>query len=418
MNILVTGSSGFIGSAIVDVLRQRGHVIVTCSHHRGKDPAALRVDYMQDTAESAWRSRLHGIDVVINAVGILRESAHARFAELHHRAPAALFQACQSAGVKRVIQISALGSDETARSAYHLSKKAADDVLRASDLDWVIVQPSLVFGAGSASTKLFLRLASLPVIPLIGRGEHLMQPIHIDDLSMLIAHLVETPQSLRQTLFAVGPEPVTLRDLLLAYRKQLRLKATLTLPIPLSLIRLAAKMGDALKSGALSTETLDMLLRGNTADVAGTRLALKRCPRKLDSFIPAAQADAWRTQTILQWLSPLLIIGIASMWISAGVLSWLFAQTQGLALLAALGLPIQLSVIAFAAACLLDVLLGLATLRPNRGVWAAQLVVIAFYSAALTVAAPQLWADPFGPLVKNLPLAGLILGLMALEKES
>ena len=135
-------------------------------------------------------------------------------------------------------------------------------------------------------------------------------------------------------------------------------------------------MGDALKSGALSTETLDMLLRGNTADVAGTRLALKRCPRKLDSFIPAAQADAWRTQTILQWLSPLLIIGIASMWISAGVLSWIFAQTQGLALLTTLGLPIQLSAIAFAAACLLDVLLGLATLHPNRGVWAAQWIAL------------------------------------------
>ena len=106
------------------------------------------------------------------------------------------------------------------------------------------------------------------------------------------------------------------------------------------------------------------------------------------------------------------------MWILAGILSWFYAEQQGLALLAELGLAPTLAQIVFTGACLLDVGLGIATLRPTRAVWALQLAVIAFYTATLSYVAPLLWMDPFGPLVKNIPLAALIFGLMSLQSES
>lgn len=418
MRILISGATGFIGSALATALARRGHSVVACTHQRRLGGSAINVDYMRDVEETDWLPRLRGIDAVINAVGILRETRTAKFEALHHRAPAALFRACQTAGVGRVIQISALGADAAATSAYHLSKKAADDALRSLDLNWTILQPSVVFGHGGASTAMFLQLASLPVMPLIGQGDQLLQPAHIDDLTALVTRLLEEPLAFRKTVPVVGLKPVTLRQMLTCYRSGMRLGKTLALPTPMPLIRLAAKFGDVTKSGALSTETLAMLLRGNTGDAKAMTDLLGRAPRSLDDFIPATESNLLRTHAVVEWLKPLLLGCLALMWLAAGVVSWLFAQNEGLALLTLLGLPPAGAQAAFAAACLLDVALGIATLKPSRTVWVIQLAVMAFYTAALTCVAPQLWIDPFGALVKNIPLATLILGLMSLEREA
>jgi uncharacterized protein YbjT (DUF2867 family) len=77
--------------------------------------------------------RLTGVDAVINTVGILREGRGRRFA-IHDQVPRALFAACPEAGVRRAIQVSALGADASAASRFHLSKRAADDFLATLDL--------------------------------------------------------------------------------------------------------------------------------------------------------------------------------------------------------------------------------------------------------------------------------------------
>jgi uncharacterized protein YbjT (DUF2867 family) len=424
MRILVTGATGFIGSVIAAALRKHGHDVVVCVHRTGNQrlPSGVEtvaVDYMRDLTAEVWLPRLAGVDVVINAVGILRESAQAGFAELHYLAPLALFQACEQGGVRRVIQISALGADEGAVSRYHRTKRAADEVLRASTLDWTIVQPSVVFGRHGASTRLFLRLASLPVIPLVGRGEQCLQPIHIDDLVALIVNLIERGLAVKQTIVAVGPEVVTMRTMLNHYRKFLGLGKVFMIPVPLALIRLAARVGDVLKSGALSTETLRMLLNGNTGSVQATHAILGYLPRALKDFVPPDEAASLRMRAVWSWIRPALLASIAIMWITAGLVSWAYAQDHGVVLLTKLGLSLDLAESAFIAACGVNVVLGLATLlTPGRILWLVQLAVMGFYTIALSWVAPQLWADPFGALVKNLPLAAVLLGLLAMPAEA
>ena len=424
MRILVTGATGFIGAALITGLLRNGHQVLACVHRISakrlpSNVEVMAVDFMRDTDERTWLPRLAGIDAVINAVGILRETRGASFAELHHLAPQALFRACEIAGVKRVIQISALGADEQAVSHYHRSKKAADDALRACNLDWTIVQPSVVFGSGGASTRLFLRLASMPLIPLVGDGEQRMQPLHIDDLTAFVIQLLERGCAIKQTIAAVGPTPVTMHEMLSTYRTALNLGQARAVKTPLTLMRAVARVGDVIRAGALSTETLNMLLQGNTASAQAITTVLGYAPRPLGDFLAPRNADTQRLYAQWAWLRPLLLMGIATMWLAAGTVSWVYAREEGLALLTKLGLAPEIAMLAFIGACGLNISLGLATLfKPGRWLWLLQLGVIAFYTGALTLAVPGLWLDPFGPLIKNLPIAALLLSLAATEARN
>src|SRR5262245_9739450 len=189
MNVLLTGASGFIGSHLARALRAAEYVVVEARRDVNAGTASVRVDFSRDLSVRDWLPKLVGIDAVINAVGILREHGTQTFESIHKRAPEALFTACVAAGVRRIVQISALGTDRGV-TRYVLSKRAADDYLATLPLEWTIVRPALVFGPGGSSTRLFGRLARLPIVLLPGRGEQRVQPLHIDDFTEAMVHLL------------------------------------------------------------------------------------------------------------------------------------------------------------------------------------------------------------------------------------
>lgn len=423
MNILVLGASGFLGRHLTRALRDRGYRVIAGSRtHPQAPPPALefrQVDVGRALDAHDWLPVLQGIDVVVNAVGIFRESGGQRFDQLHDAGPRALFDACVRAGVRRVVQVSALGADADAQSAYHLSKRAADEHLLALPLDAVVVQPSLIYGAGGTSATLFGMLASLPLVPEPALGAARVQPIHVDDVTAAIVALVEAPSLPARRLALVGPRALSWREFMEGLRSTLGLPRGRYLPIPASWAAAMARVGDRWPGALLDTEAWRMLQRGNSADAGPLARLLGRMPRDVSLFAQGEPARAQRLQAQLSWLLPIVRLSLAAMWIVTGLLSLgIYPVAASYALLERTGVPEAMQPLALYGAACLDIALGVLALMPRRArwLWAAQAGLILAYTGIITWRLPEFWLHPYGPILKNVPLLALLWLLHELER--
>lgn len=422
MKVLLTGASGFIGSRLRTALLSRGHTVVAVARHAPAAAAAgeewIALDFATATAAD-WQRLLRGVDAVVNAVGIFRERGAQTFAALHVRGPQALFTACVAAGVRRVVQVSALGADLDANTAYHQSKRAADELLLGLPLDGVVAQPSLVFGEEGPSAQVFLAWISLPLLPLPARGDQVVQPVHVDDAVQALVALTESRILCGMRVPLVGPQALSLAGYLQALRRALGWPRARTISIPAPLMDWVARLGDRLPAALFDTASWKMLQRGNSASAEAITQLLQRAPREAQRFVGAEHAGAYRSQARLAWLVPLLRWSLAVVWIVTGIVSFgLYPRADSYELLTRAGVPAPLQPWMLYAAAGLDLLFGLACvwpLRRRRWLWTAQAGLIIFYTAIISIRLPEFWLHPYGPVLKNVPLLAMLLLLAMLE---
>lgn len=286
MKALICGATGFVGRHLEAALAAQGHQTVR-GVRRPSLPTDIAVDYDKDVSPELWLPKLDGFDVVINAVGLLRDTATQSMEVVQHLAPCALFKACVQLGIPRIVQISALGVEGGLDTAYFRTRRAAEACLHAlpETTHWLILRPSLIYGGDGTSARMFRKQASLPVHVLPMDGSQPVQPVHIDDIVDAVINWLDKPDTPSLCVTAAGADSTTLKGMLDSYRSQQGFPPAIHINIPGGMVRLAAKIGDHVSASPLCSDTLAMLRAGNTGDTAAFAKLLGRQPRSYKNFI-------------------------------------------------------------------------------------------------------------------------------------
>ena len=222
-SIAVLGGTGFVGTRLVARLIKDGHQVTVLSRDREQHKHLLVLPGLTlqncDVYEEAQLSeRFRGKDIVINLIGILNERGFSGvgFRRAHTELTQGVLQAARSAGVTRLLQVSALKAAVDAPSYYLRSKGEAERLIRegSAALDWTIFQPSVMFGPGDSFLNRFAGLlAALPMAFPLAKPNARFQPVLVDDVIEAMLRCLHGGASSRQTYELGGPQIYSLREI-------------------------------------------------------------------------------------------------------------------------------------------------------------------------------------------------------------
>jgi len=217
MKIFISGGTGFVGGHVVKSLLREGHAVVLLVHQRKKEGRPGVEQVSGDILDAAtFRRYVEGCDAAVNLVGIIREfpGRGVTFEGLHVRATRNMVEAAASAGVKRFLQMSALGTRKDAVSAYHASKYAAEEIVRSSGLDCTIFRPSLIFGPRDAFVNMLADyIRRFGLVPVIGNGRYRLQPVSADDVARCFTCALQLPETVGKTYEICGRDRLTYNEI-------------------------------------------------------------------------------------------------------------------------------------------------------------------------------------------------------------
>lgn len=294
MNILVLGGNGFIGQEIVlqlQRLNQANNALkqtITCADGGlnvrvgSRNPRTatnqIAVHFEQMLTVEDWIPVLKGMDIVVNAVGILRERKGGEtYEKVHTLAPAAIALACAKLGIK-MIHISAIGLSMRAKSRFIRSKYLGEQAILSSGAELTIVRPSLLDGAGGYGAKWFRRVSSWSM-QLVMQSDGLIAPLQVSDLGEAVARLCLAGLVKMPKIIELGGEAVLSIPQYLNYLRASRQRnPAVQIAVPKIAVRVASHLFDMLAWTPLSFGHFELMQGNNVPLVNWLPILLGRSP--------------------------------------------------------------------------------------------------------------------------------------------
>lgn len=267
--VCIIGGSGFVGRAIVDQAVRAGHqVTVACRHPERarsllvKGAELVRVDVAEGRGIDA---AVEDHDVVIYLAGLLFEKGTQNFQAVHVDGVARVLEACQRAGVQQYLHMSALGAGRVEGSAYAETKAEAEALVRASDLNWTIFRPSIIYGAGDNFFNQFKAMSALlPVMPVIS-GDTRFQPVWVEDVARSFVMSIDNHHVAGQCYDLGGPKVYSFKALLELLMNTLDRRRML-IPVPDIAAKLMAVFTSILPTPPITLDQLKLLGHDNVVE--------------------------------------------------------------------------------------------------------------------------------------------------------
>ncbi|MET2827181.1 SDR family oxidoreductase [Mesorhizobium shangrilense] len=430
MNVLVLGGYGLIGDAVVGRLLRDGHHVCGLGRDVGdaqrRRPAVcwIAADMSLLLAAEDWLPVVAGMDAVVNAAGALQDGPRDRLDAVHWRSVLALVAACEQAGIRRFVQISAVGADPSSKNPFFSTKAEGDRAVASSSLEWTILRPGLVIApAAYGGTALLRALAAFPGFVPAVMSRQPIQTVSVVDVTEAVSRAVAGSLPPRLVVDLVEANARPLADVLSAFRAWLGLSPAKVVPMPTILGRLAGAVADGLGMlgwrSPLRSAALAALGRGVTGNAAPWNEISGHPLQPLEATLadtPAHVQERWFARLWL--LKPVILACLSMFWLVSGIIG-LIRQEEAADILVSHGVPgnfADMSVLAGSAA---DILVGAAAVvRPfARRALQAMIAITLFYLAAATLLVPELWLAPLGPLVKTIPTLCLVLVALAVLDE-
>lgn len=293
--ILITGATGYIGSHLANRLVAQGERPRCLVRSKQRAASLLPVEKIDvaigDTTQPAsLAAAMQGVDIVVHAAFITadrKQSAGNTYAETNVQGTINLVKAAQAAGVKRIIEISGLGTKPDRPGSYMQGRYLAEKAVKESGLQWTIIQPSVLFGKDAPFIKGLANLIrSAPVVPLIGGGKIRFQPIYVEDVVTVIIKTLENPEICANKTFTIGgPAYYTFTeviDILTSTMHKTRIKA----PAPMPLVGVGAAVMEAiLPKPPLTRAAMTLFSFDNTTDLHSVERDFGFTPTSFTDFL-------------------------------------------------------------------------------------------------------------------------------------
>jgi uncharacterized protein YbjT (DUF2867 family) len=433
--IAVLGASGLIGQGVAEDLMRSGFPVLavarrfTSAQSEAFGDAAVEAPFVAFDVDQLARLFVERkVEIVLNCVGVLQDGPRGRTSDVHAGFAARLVAALRAQPRPvLMLHISIPGGGETDGTAFSRSKRDAEAVIAGSGLAYAILRPGFVIAPAAFGGSALLRaLAALPFSLDAATEGRPFATTAIGD----IAATVEAAARLWRDGWQGGGawdvmacDSHSVGEVIAAIRARLGGPRP-TVRLPAWLMNLGALTGDLAArlgwSPPIRTTALKELRRGVTGEPAGWSAATGIEPASLGAAlaaVPASVQEIWFARLYLA--KPLVIGGLALFWLVSGAIALGPGYRAAVAVLTARSVAPEWAAALTVSTALADVSvgLGIAFRRSCRPALFAGLALALGYLAAASVIAPQLWADPLGPLVKIGPVLALMLVALAILPE-
>ena len=288
MNVVIVGATGFVGSHLVPHLAGAGHAVIAVSRTGRRLPAwtdAVEARAADVTSGSGLAEALAGAEAVVHLVAIPRESRGRTFEEVNVRGTRNVVEAAERAGIRRFVHLSVMGVVDDPKLRYLRSKARGEQIVRGSSLEWVVLRPSLMFGASDGFfniVKTTLRFWSPGIVAIPGRGDTRFQPLSADDLAIAVERSLTDADRAGSVYELGGPDWLTYRQIVDEVMRVTGMRR-LKLPVPIPLISALTAVTDrVLPIFPVTHDQIGSLQLQNHTDLDAFERAFGDEPRKLD----------------------------------------------------------------------------------------------------------------------------------------